>query len=158
MRAPASWRSMSVTRSAAIAVSSDRSSSCCTCDLPLLFLATLAGPGPRDRIQPRFGNRLAALPANAVGTFFDAAQRAFDRLQDLGVSLFEFELNVDFIVAGGLVGHVALPAGVVLHRPLQRFRGRASEELSSLLEQRVPVYREVHRLWLLLAAVCRLEQ
>src|SRR5678815_404237 len=113
---------MSATRSAVIAVSSDRSSSCCTCVLPLFFLASLAGPRPRNGIQACFSDRLAALLADPVRTLLDSAQGAFDRLQDFGVGLFEFELNVDFVVACGLVGHVALPAGVVLHRPLQGLR------------------------------------
>src|SRR5687767_6604481 len=114
---------MSATRSAVIAVSSDRSSSGCTCPLPLFFLATLAGPRPWDRVQPRFGDRLATLAADAVRPLLDAAERTLDRLQDLGVGLFELELNMDFVVAGRLVGHVALPAGIVLHRPLQRLCG-----------------------------------
>src|SRR5215510_12274235 len=104
---------MSATRSAVIAVSSDRSSSCCTCALPLLFLATLAGPRPRNRVEARFSNRLAALLADPVRALLDSAQGALDRLQDFGVGLFEFELNVDFVVPCGLIGHVALPAGVV---------------------------------------------
>src|SRR5678815_6119778 len=81
---------MSATRSAVIAVSSDRSSSCCTCVLPLFFLASFAGPRPRNGIQACFSDRLAALLADPVRTLLDSAQGAFDRLQDFGVGLFEF--------------------------------------------------------------------
>src|SRR4026208_356978 len=115
---------MSATRSAVIAVSSDRSSSCCTCTLPLLFLAALTGSSPWNRVQPRLGDLLTALLAHAERSFLDTTQGAFDRLEDLGVGLFELELNVDFVVPRGLVGHVDMPAGVVLHRPLQRLRRR----------------------------------
>src|SRR5262245_23906407 len=123
---------MSATRSAVIAVSSDRSSSCCTCALPLFFLASFAGPRPRNGIQACFSDRLPAFAADAVRSLFDAPQRTFDRLEDLGVGLFELELNVDFVVARGLIGHVALPAGVVLHRPLQGLRRGAGKELPAL--------------------------
>src|SRR5688572_8447439 len=43
-----------------------------------------------------------------------------------------------------LVRHVALAPRIVLHRPLQRLGGRATEQLVSLAEQRVPIVRHVH--------------
>ena len=47
------------------------------------------------------------------------SERFLDRLQDLRVGLLQLECDVDFVVAAGLVGHVALPR-VVLHRRLER--------------------------------------
>ena len=58
-------------------------------------------------------------------------QRFFDRLQDLGVGLLQLELNVDFVVAARLVGHVAL-AGVVLHRRLKRLDAAGPENFGAL--------------------------
>ena len=54
-------------------------------------------------------DRLAAVAADAVGALLHPAERLFDRLQDLGVGLLQFELDVDFVVAAGLVGEVSLP-------------------------------------------------
>src|SRR5688572_7864498 len=99
---------MSARRSAANAVSSARSSSFCTSRLPLFFLAGLAGSRPRNGVQSCLGDRFAALTTHPVGSLLDAAQRALYGLQDLGVGLFELELNVDFVVARGLICHVPL--------------------------------------------------
>src|SRR5262245_59698185 len=110
----------------------------------LFFLAGDTGPGPRNRREPRLGDRLAAVAADAVRALFHAPQRAFDRLQDLGVGLFQFQLNVHLVVAGGLIGDVALAAGIVLHRPLQRFGGTAPEQLAALAHQRYPKYFQIH--------------
>ena len=71
-------------------------------------------------------------------------ERFLDRLQDLGVGLLQLQLDVDFVVAAGLIGHVAL-AGVVLHRRLQRLDPARPEDLAALLEQRVLVDLHVHR-------------
>jgi hypothetical protein len=59
----------------------------------------------------------------------DALERFLDGLQDLGVGLFQLQLDVNLVVAAGLVRHVALAARVVLHRPLQ---GLARPPSSSL--------------------------
>src|SRR5688500_5016136 len=118
MRAPASWRCRIATRSAAKSVSNWRSSSLCT--LSLLFLARDADAGPWTGVEPRLGDRVAAVAADPVGPLIDAAQRLFDRLEDLGVGLLQLELDVHLVVATGLVGHVALAPRVVLHRPLER--------------------------------------
>src|SRR5262245_26450086 len=123
-------------RSAAQSVRSWRSSSLCTSGL--LFLAADARAGPRNGRQPRLGNRLAAVAADTVGPLVDTPQRAFNGLQDLGVCLLELQLNVNFVVAAGLIGHVALAPGVVLHRPLQRLGRGAAEQLPALAQQRVP--------------------
>ena len=65
-----------------------------------------------------------------------APERLFDRLQDLGVGLLQLQLDVDFVVAAGLVGHVAL-AGVVLHRRLNHLQGKTElvTDLLPLLEE-----------------------
>ena len=53
---------------------------------------------------------LAAVAADAVGPLLDAPQSLFDCLEDLGVSLLQLELYVDFVVAAGLIGQVPLAA------------------------------------------------
>src|SRR4030095_9200055 len=93
---------------------------------------------PRDRAEPRLGDRFAAVAADAVGALLNPPQRFFDGLQDLGVGLFQLQLNVDFVVAAGLIRHVSLTS-VVLHRRLQRFDAARAEYLATFLEQRVLV-------------------
>src|SRR5262245_12949045 len=110
----------------------------------LFFLAGDTGPGPRNRREPRLGDRLATVAADAVRALFHAPQRAFDRLQALGVGLFQFQLYVHLVVAGGLIADVALAAGIVLHRPLQRLGGTAPEQLAALAHQRYPKYFQIH--------------
>src|SRR4029453_4629734 len=91
----------------------------------LFFLAADAGAGPRDGVESRLRVRLAAVAADAEGADVDAVERLFDRLEDLGVGLFQFQLDVDFVVPARLIGHVALASGVVLHGPLERLWGGA---------------------------------
>ena len=69
-------------------------------------------------------------------SLLDPPERFLDRLEDLGVGLFQLERDVDFVVAARLVGHVAL-AGVVVHRRLQRLDSAGAENFSALLEQRI---------------------
>src|SRR5262245_27990024 len=92
----------------------------------LLFLAGDADASPRDRPQARFRDRLAAVAADAVGALLDSPQRFFDGLQDLGVGLFQLQLDMNFVVAAGLIRHVSLTS-VVLHRRLQRFDAARAE-------------------------------
>src|SRR6187399_2385161 len=144
---------MSATRSAARSVNSCCSSFCtweslrrlCRSGL-LFFLAGDAHARPRNRVEPGVGNHLAAVAAQAKGASLHALERFLDGLQDLGVGLLQLQLNVNLVVAAGLIRHVALPARVVLHRPLQGFGGAATEQLASLAEQRVPIVRHVHAL------------
>ena len=69
-------------------------------------------------------------------------ERFLDRLQDLGVGLLQLELDVDFVVAAGLVGQVALPA-VDVHRRRQRPRARRRrQDLAPLAQQHVLERRE----------------
>src|SRR5204862_3777658 len=110
----------------------------------LFFLAGDADARPRDRVEPCIRNRLAAVAADAIGALVDAPERVFDRLQDLRVGLFQFELDVDLVGAARLVRHVALPPRVVLHRPLQRLGGRASEQLAAFLQQLRAVLFDFH--------------
>src|SRR5512139_2858697 len=132
-------------RSAANSFRSCCSSGCFTVRLCLLlFLAGDAHPGPWNGLQPGLGDRLAAVLADAIGPLVDAPERLFDRLQDLRVCLFELQLDVDFVVAAGLVRPVTLAAGVVFHGPLQRLGGGAAQQFAPLAEQRVPVVRLVH--------------
>src|SRR5215208_354249 len=128
-------------------MSSWRRSSLCTSGL--FFLAADAGARPWNRGQPRLRDRLAAVAADSVAAVVDASQRAVDGLQDLGVGLFQFELDVYFVVPARLIGHVALAPGIVFHRPLQR-PGGAAQQLRALVQQRVTVDLKVHRLRLLL--------
>ena len=86
---------------------------------------------------------LAAIAADAVGALVDTQQRFFDGLEDFGVGLLQLELNVDFVVAARLVGHVAL-AGVVLHRRLKRFDAACPEDLGAFSEERVLEKLNVH--------------
>src|SRR6187200_1865968 len=126
---------MIASRSAAKSVRSWRSSSLCTSGL--LFFATDADAGPRDCRQPCLGDGLAAVAAHAVDALIDALQRFIDRLENFGIRLFQLQLNVNFIVATGLVGHIALTTGVVLHRPLQRLGRGAAQKLPAFAQQRV---------------------
>src|SRR6187402_1725452 len=93
-------------RSAAQSIRSWRRSSLCTSGL--FLLAGDADPGPRDRVQTRFGNRFSAVAADAVNAFVDAAQRLFDRLQNFGVGLLQLQLNVNLVRSARLIRHVAL--------------------------------------------------
>ena len=96
-----------------------------------------------NRFQPRFGNRLAAVAAHAVGALFDARKRLLDGLQNLRVGLLQLQLNVDFVVPARLIRHVAL-ARVVLHRRLQRLDASGADNLAALSQQRVLVLLHVH--------------
>ena len=58
---------------------------------------------------------------------------------------FNSELDVDFVVAGGLIGHVALAAVIVLHRCWSGLRPRFGFKLRPLLQQGVLIDRDVHR-------------
>ena len=68
---------------------------------------------------------------------------ALDGLQNLRVGLFQLQLDVDFVVAGGLIGHIALASGVVLHRPLQRL-GRAAARAARRASSAHPEDLHVH--------------
>ena len=75
----------------------------------------------QTRVQGIAFNRASAIGspqsrADAEGAFFDPHQRLVDRLENLGVGLLQPQLNMNFVVARGLIGHVALAAVVVLHR------------------------------------------
>jgi hypothetical protein len=52
-------------------------------------------------------------------------------------------LNVDFVVAAGLVGHVALTR-VVLHRRLERLDAAGADNLAALPEERILEVLHVH--------------
>src|SRR5262249_16310919 len=110
----------------------------------LFFLAADADARPGDRVESSRRDRLPAVTADAVGALLDAPQGFVDRLKDLGVGLLEFQLDVNLVVTARLVGHVALPAGIVLHRPLEWLRAGA-DQLTAFPEQRIPKNRDVHR-------------
>src|SRR5688500_12906418 len=112
--------------------------------LSLFFLAADTDARPRNRLQPCFRDGVAAVTADAEGALLDAAQCLLDRLQNLRVRLFELQLNVNFVGSARLIRHVTLAARVVLHRPLQRLGGRATEQLAALPHQRVAVNLHVH--------------
>src|ERR1700687_1915774 len=69
----------------------------------LFFLARDTDAGPRNRVQTRLRNWLAAIPADPVGALVDAPERLLDRLQDLRVGLLQLELDVHLGVATGLI-------------------------------------------------------
>src|SRR5262249_56234649 len=72
-------------------------------------------------------------------------------LQDLGVGLLQFELNMDFVVAACLIGQIAL-ARVVLHRRLQRLDAASGRKnLATFSEKGFLVRGQVHALVLHLA-------
>src|SRR6185436_14469413 len=143
--ATSSWRISRLTRSRYMSrISSARGWSLTAASDLLLFFAGNADPGPRNGIQPRLGNRLAAVLADAKVSLFDPHQRFIDRLKNLRVGLLQPQLNVDFVVACGLVGHVTLAAVVVLHRIGERLKTSGLLEFGALLEQRVLVGRDVH--------------
>ena len=102
----------------------------------------------QNRFEPRRRNRVAAVAADPVGPLLDAAEGLFDRLEDLGVGLLEFELDVDFVVAARLIRHVAL-AGVIFHRRLERLDSSRAENLAALDVEVEPVEHprgaELHR-------------
>src|SRR5688500_9861879 len=117
---------MSATRSAARSVNSCCSSFCTVTFSPsvgwsglLLFLAGDAHARPGNGVEPGVGNHLSTIAAHAIRARLHALKRFLDGLQDLGIGLLQFELDVDLVVAAGLVCHVALAARVVLHGPLQ---------------------------------------
>src|SRR5262245_41009700 len=107
---------MSASRSAAKATRNSRSSLVCTVSSSpgepastgvrssavLLLFAGDADARPRDGVQPRGGHVLAAIPAQAVGPLLHALEGLFDRLQDLGVGLFQLQLDVHLVGAGCL--------------------------------------------------------
>jgi hypothetical protein len=103
-----------------------------------------AHPRPGNRIEAGLGNRFTAIAADAVGALFDALKRLFDRLQNLGVGLLQLERDVDLVVAGRLVRHVALP-GVIFHGRLQRLDAAGVNDLVALSNQRVLVGLLIHR-------------
>src|SRR5687768_17528518 len=121
------------TRSAATSVSNWRSSSFCT-RLSLLFLATDADARPWNRLQARLCDLFAAVTTHPVGTVIDPPQRFLDRLENFRVSLLEFQLDVNFVVAAGLIRHVPLAAGVVFHRPLERLRSGTADQFAALAQ------------------------
>ena len=51
----------------------------------MLFLAGDADACPRDGVEPRPGDFLAAVAADTVSAFFHPVERFLDRLKDLGV-------------------------------------------------------------------------
>src|SRR5215467_5357082 len=102
----------------------------------LLFLARDADACPRNRVETCVGDRLAAVAANPVRALVDAPQRFFNRLKDFRVGLLQLQLNVDFVVAAGLIGHVALTR-VVFYRRLKRLDAAGPENFGSLLQKRV---------------------
>src|SRR5262249_29416291 len=111
----------------------------------LLFLAGDADTRPRDGVEPGFRDRLAAVATDPVSALFNPPERFLDGLEDLGVGLFQLELDVHFVVAARLIRHVAL-ARVVLHRGLERLDAAGAEYLATLLEQRVLMWvRLFHR-------------
>src|SRR6187200_2911340 len=69
----------------------------------LLLFAGDADARPRDGIEPRGGDGFPAIPAQAVGPLLHALEGFFDRLQDLGVGLFQLQLDVHLVGAGRLV-------------------------------------------------------
>src|SRR5262249_51999493 len=79
-----------------------------------------------------------------VSPFVDAPEGFFDRLQDLCIGLLQLQLDVDLVVAAGLIRHVAL-AGIVLHRRLEGLDTTGSEDVTALSEQRFLVVLRVHR-------------
>ena len=92
----------------------------------------------------RLGNRLAAVAADAVGALVNPLERLFDGLQNLGVGLLELQLDVDFVVAGRLIGQVAL-ARVRVERDRQRIAAAAGEDVSPFPQQHLFEGRYVHR-------------
>src|SRR5262249_12514727 len=70
----------------------------------------------------------------AVGAFLDPPERFLDGLQDFRVGLLQLQLDVDFVVAARLIGHIAL-ACVVLHRRLERLDSARPQDFSALLQQ-----------------------
>ncbi len=70
--------------------------------------------------------------------FLHAIERFLDRLQDLRVSLLQFELNVNFVVAARLIREIAL-AGIGLRRRRQRLVDAAGgrQNLATLPEKRI---------------------
>src|SRR5205085_7898444 len=79
------------------------------------------------------------------GALFDAAERLFDRLKNLGVGLLQFQLDVDFVVAAGLVGEIPLARVDVAHGLLKGLDAAARrEDLGALLQQRFFVGRSIH--------------
>src|ERR687898_818285 len=98
---------------------------------------------PRDGVETCLGNGLAAVAANAVGAFLNPLERLFDSLQNLGVGLLELQLDVDFVVAGRLVGEVSL-ARVRVERHGQWIAAPAGEDVSPFPQQHLFEGRYVH--------------
>ena len=114
-----------------------------------LFFAGYADAGPRNGLEPRLGNHLTAVAADAVCAHIEAHEGVFDCLKNLRLGLLDCELDVDLIVATGLIRHVAF-ARVVLHHCL--YSGPSPEYIDlcafpkkCVLEVIHVLYRRCHR-------------
>ena len=112
-------------------------------------------PRPRNRFQPRLGNRLAGQFADAVGLFLDALERLLDFIDRVLVGRQQAQREIAVKIVRARIGHVQAVTGQFLrgflgqavHLP-EQLLAQFQQPLVILLPLRLDLLRVGRRPWL----------